>query len=208
MSKTIFWNVDTQVDFMRSSGRLYVPGAETLEENLAKLTRLAEKQNIQVINTEDWHTEKTNEISKNPDYINTFGEHCMAGTSGAEYIPTTKPDKPYIVDYDKGFDRKDIIDSRNIIIRKDAFDVFKGNPNTKSIVDIINPNRVFVYGVATNFCVDYAVMGLAKKAEVYVVKDAIKEIPLPGEPEKTFKKWEDEKVKFITTNEMLKLYES
>ena len=34
----IFWDVDTQVDFMLPGGKLYVPGAEKLIPNLKRLT--------------------------------------------------------------------------------------------------------------------------------------------------------------------------
>ena len=36
--KTIFYDVDTQNDFMKEDGALYVPGAESIKENLEKLT--------------------------------------------------------------------------------------------------------------------------------------------------------------------------
>jgi nicotinamidase/pyrazinamidase len=207
--KTIFWNVDTQYDFMRTNGKLYVPGAETIEGNLEKLTKLAEKNNFQVINTGDWHTKETKEISDKPDFINTFGEHCMANSSGAEYISATKPKDPYIINYNqKELDKKEVIDSRNLVIRKDSFDVFKGNPYTEKIIETIRPDRVIVYGVATNFCVDYAVTGLKEKGiEVYVVSDAIKEIPLKEEPKKTFDKWLSHDIKLLSTNQVMEMYQ-
>jgi len=34
----LFWDVDTQVDFMRADGKLYVPEAESLVPNLKRLT--------------------------------------------------------------------------------------------------------------------------------------------------------------------------
>lgn len=33
-SRLLFWDVDTQFDFMHPAGKLYVPGAETIIENL------------------------------------------------------------------------------------------------------------------------------------------------------------------------------
>ncbi len=42
----IFWNVDTQYDFMRPDGKLYVQDAEQIEPNLEYLTRLAAERNI------------------------------------------------------------------------------------------------------------------------------------------------------------------
>src|SRR5579871_1026051 len=39
--KVIFWEVDTQADFMLPGGKLYVPGAERLLPNIRKLTDAA-----------------------------------------------------------------------------------------------------------------------------------------------------------------------
>lgn len=211
--KTIFWNVDTQYDFMRDDesfkGKLAVPNAREIEENLETITRTAESYRKKVINTADWHDENTEEISDNPDYINTFPEHCMKSTRGAEYIPATKPIGPAIVDWDEKTLNKSMIESkRNIVIRKDKFDAFTGNPHTKDIIDIINPDRVIVYGVATNYCVKYAVQGLMDyvkkdggKLEVMVVEDAIKEIP--NEPiDRLINYWKDNNVTLIKTKEL------
>jgi nicotinamidase/pyrazinamidase len=211
--KTIFWNVDTQYDFMRSDdsfkGRLAVPDAREIESNLEIITKTAENYRKTVINTADWHDVHTEEISDTPDYINKFPEHCMKNTTGANYVPATKPVNPVIVDWDKKyFDRDAVKNNRNIVIRKDKFDAFTGNPHSKDIVNKIKPDKVIVYGVATNYCVKYAVQGLidyrkndGRKLEVMVVEDAIKEIP--NEPkEQTINYWKDNGVKMIQTKEL------
>lgn len=181
--KTIFWNVDTQYDFMRDDasfkGNLPIPLARGIEQNLADLTLIAKENKIQVVNTADWHNEKSEEISENPDFIKTFPKHCLMNTKGAEFVPATTPENPYKVDWQKKeFDENEILLRRNIILYKDKFDVFAGNPNTEKILEIIKPDRAIVYGVATNVCVDFAVRGLLeRKIEVYVPLDAIKELP-------------------------------
>lgn len=81
--KPIFWNVDTQFDFMRPEGKLYVQDAYKIEPNLEKLTSLAGEMNIVVVNTADWHNKNSREISDKPDWQKTFPEHCMAGSEGA-----------------------------------------------------------------------------------------------------------------------------
>lgn len=177
--KTIAWNVDTQYDFMRADGKLYVQDAEKIEENLEKLTKLFRNNDITIVNTGDWHNENTAEISANPDYINTFPEHCMQNTFGAEYVNATKPSNALYVDWqDKSVDLEAIAGAKEIVLYKDMFDVFTGNPHTESVLEKLNPERLIVYGVATNVCVDYAVKGhLARGTNVYVVEDAIKALP-------------------------------
>jgi nicotinamidase/pyrazinamidase len=207
-NEVLFWNVDTQYDFMRRGGGLYVSNAESIEGNLERLTKHAYENNIRVINTADKHDKNTKEISSNPDYVDTFPAHCMQGTLGAEYIPATKPLNPYIIEWsDDSVDKEALISSRNIIIHKDALSTFTGNKHTGDIVDFLLPKSVMVYGVATNFCVDYAVRGLLDKGlAVYVVSDAIKEVPLHGEPDATISRWESIGVKMITTEEVIDKY--
>ncbi len=179
---TLFWNVDTQEDFIDQAGKLYVQGAEEIRPVLKQITDFAKSERIRVINTCDYHHINSNELSSIPDYETTFPQHCLAGSSGAEFISETQPESPLLIDWDSElaifaeFDDPERF--RNIVIRKDAFDVFAGNPYTDKIVQILHPDQVFVYGVTTNVCVDKAVIGLSDRGiKVYVFGDAIKELP-------------------------------
>jgi len=203
----IFWNIDTLNDFVEPSGKLYVPGTETIKEVLGKLTQLAKSKSIRVVNSCDYHSIHSAEISDNPDYIHTFPQHCIAGTPGANFIVETTPEDPVIFDYDKKYViNRDfhnlLLKERNFMIRKDDFDVFKGNPITEEIVKILDPDIIVAYGVYTNVCVDYVVSGLANRGyKVYVIEDAIKElpdIPLP------FDSWKLKGVEMISYHELEK----
>jgi nicotinamidase/pyrazinamidase len=180
--KILFWNVDTQEDFIDPGGKLYVKGAETIRPILKAITEFAKAGGIRVINTCDYHQINAAEISTNPDFITHFPPHCMAGTAGAHFITETDPETPAVIDWDSELaiisEFDDAVRFRNIVLRKDAFDVFAGNPQTEKIVQIINPDCVFVYGVTTNICVDKVVVGLSERGfKVYVLEDAIKELP-------------------------------
>jgi nicotinamidase/pyrazinamidase len=130
----------------------------------------------------------------------------MAGSSGAEFISETLPESPLLIDWDSElaifaeFDDPERF--RNIVIRKDAFDVFAGNPNAEKVVKILQPDQVFVYGVTTNVCVDKAVMGLSERGiKVFVLKDAIKELPnLPLH----FDVWKDAGIEMISFKDVEK----
>lgn len=198
-NKILFWNVDTQYDFINPNGKLYVKGAEEIKAKLETLSLLAEKNNIKVINTSDYHSADDDEISNNPDFINTFPSHCIAKSPGAEFIVETKPKDDFIeLLHDKEYSAEEIKNiclHRNIIIRKNKFDVFTGNIHTSKILDILKPEKIYVYGVSTNVCVDWAVKGLAKKKiEIIVINDAIKELPNISLP---FKDWDKLSVKRI-----------
>ena len=69
--KTVFFDVDTQLDFLYPSGALYVPGAERIVETVARLNRLAPT----LISTMDAHSEDDPEFRIYPP-------HCIAGTLG------------------------------------------------------------------------------------------------------------------------------
>ncbi|MGV8087139.1 MAG: cysteine hydrolase family protein [Candidatus Woesearchaeota archaeon] len=217
--KIIFWNVDTAYDFMRNDadhkGALYVSGAESIEQNLEKLTSIAEDQDLKVINTADWHTMNDLEISLNPDFKKTYPPHCMKETKGAQYISATNPKNPYIIDWQNGIlDESRILSSRNIVLYKNDFNAFKGNSYTSKVLDIVtNKNDViFVYGVATNVCVNYAVEELVKRnREVYVISDAVKELPaeIAEIPlEKILNSWQEKGVKFIKTKDIPRFLEN
>lgn len=197
--KTLFWNVDTQEDFIAQSGKLYVKGAEAIRPVLKQITDFAKAKGIRVINTCDYHHINSEELSSIPDFETSFPPHCLAGTSGADFISETLPESPLLIDWDHDLaifaEFDDPEQSRNIVIRKDAFDVFAGNPHAEKIVQILSPDQVFVYGVTTNVCVDKAAMGLAARGiKVYVFEDAIRELPNLPLP---FKTWQVHGIELI-----------
>jgi len=207
--KTIFWCVDAQKDFMNKEGKLYVQGAEEIKPNLKKITNYAKKNKIKVVCTGDSHTSISKEISKFPDFKTTFPDHCMAGDEGTQFIPEVIPSITdcTTIDYTAAeFPIEALIESRNVILYKDHFNIFNedaGNPWALNILGLFNPETVIVYGVATNVCVDYAVLGLIEDlCTVIVIKDAIKE--LPGcDLEVIYKKWREAGAKLITTDTLL-----
>lgn len=202
----IFWNVDTQYDFMRKNGALYVQGAEKIERNLRKLTNLAKDLSIKVINTADWHTEESEELSGKPDFIKTFPKHCMQNTLGAQYIPATAPENPFIMNWmQAAYDPAMVLHNRNLVLYKDKFDVFSGTPHANKVVELLQPKKAIVYGVATNVCVNDAVLGLLeRKVQVYVPTDAIKELPNLPLPYQT---WKDKGAILTTTRDVQKMLE-
>jgi nicotinamidase/pyrazinamidase len=201
----LFWNVDTQNDFVDPSGKLYVKDAELLKPVWAELTKFAQRHKIKVINTADYHYIHSKEIDEAPDFETTFPSHCLAGTTGAEFIKETNPTEPIIFDWDKTYDimasSVDLPNYRNIVIRKDAFDVFSGNKITESLLLLLKPEVVVVYGVTTNICVDHALKGLKKHVKkVVVLTDAIKEIPGLPLP---FNSWKKMGIKMLTFKELI-----
>ncbi|WP_321346172.1 isochorismatase family cysteine hydrolase [uncultured Draconibacterium sp.] len=200
-NKLIFWNVDTQVDFVEPQGKLYVQGAEKIKPLWQQITDFAKQKNIKVVNTADFHYPESAELSDDPDFVNTFPQHCMANTPGAEYVAETQPEDAVEFGWAKDYDNFDAVKSaRNTVIRKDAFDVFSGNPYTDTILQVLSPETVVVYGVTTNVCVNDAVIGLSKRVKrVIVILDAIKELPNIPLP---FGEWKRLGVEMMTFEEL------
>ncbi len=211
--RPVFMAVDCQNDFMNPEGKLYINDAEKIKENLSILTKLAKDLSIRVVTTADWHNPKCEEFSSNPDGIKTFPPHCIAASKGAGFIPEVEPldisDRkkvPYIVSWSsKTFDKIRIKKSRNIVIQKDTFDVWAGNPLTGSVFKILVPSMVIVYGVAADVCVKFAIAGLLKENyTVAVVKDAIKEINHRKLP-KLLESWSKAGVQLYSTLEIAQM---
>jgi len=154
--KTVFFDIDTQIDFLYPAGALYVPGAEKLLGTLADLNRRAPL----VISTMCTHSEDDPEFKVYP-------HHCVAGTVGQQ--------KPVILLREK----RAAIPSRadgveQIILEKQELDCFS-NPLLMPLLGELNADRYVVYGVVTEICVKFAAFGLLKTGKrVEIVKDAVK----------------------------------
>ncbi len=175
----LFWDVDTQFDFMRPEGRLCVPGAETIIDTISEVRRFALDHGFSILADVDWHRRDNPEISDTPDFQETFPPHCMAGEPGSErvgYLGTRPIDTVPVEEMDTA-DLRGLVQKEpfHVVIRKQSLSVFD-NPNTDKLLDLIRPERVVVFGVALDFCVSYVVDGLAKRpgVEVVLLKDAVK----------------------------------
>ncbi|MDH3743932.1 MAG: cysteine hydrolase [Acidobacteriota bacterium] len=205
-SPIIFWDVDTQTDFMMPDGNLYVPGADELLDNLDRLTRAAAEHDIPIVASADDHRSEDEEISNEPDFAVTFPPHCMHGTPGAERVDATRQD--WTVDL--GAEAEDETELRTkidaarpvVLLRKNSLDVFS-NPNTETVLYLLDPVRVVVYGVATDFCNRAAVEGLLERDfAVTLVTDAVQGID-PERSRDLLADWQSRGVDLRTTDELL-----
>jgi len=205
--KILFMCVDAQKDFINKDGALSVKGAEKIKPALNNLIQLAVKIDngmnnyATIIYTGDKHNKSSKEISDHPNLVDgTFLPHCMDNTDGMNFIDEVYPFNPIIIDwYYNTIDDIAIEFASEIIIYKDDFDVFQGNKHTNNILKIVNPSIVFVFGVATNICVNAAMVGLAKRGyEVCLVIDAVKELPGISLDE-VIQEWKKYRIKYIST---------
>src|SRR5437899_9152641 len=87
MARVIFWDVDTQYDFMHADGKLYVPEAERIITNLQRLTNYAHGHGIRIVASADDHVMGHPEISDSPDWQSTFAAHYTRHPPRQEKIP-------------------------------------------------------------------------------------------------------------------------
>lgn len=206
---TICWDVDTQLDFMMASGKLSVPGAEAIIPNLQKLTDWAHRTGIRIVASADDHDIGHAEITDTPDWKTTFPAHCMRGTPGQLKLAVTALHNPLIlqpVPLDPALVAASIrIHRGDILLNKPGTDVFRWNPNAATVLAALAPERIIVYGVATDFCTRLAIDGLARlrpTAKLIIVTDAIRGIDDTAS-RALVTSWRDEGHTLATTAEVI-----
>jgi len=162
----IFWDVDTQVDFMAPGGKLYIPGAETIIPTLAKLTSWAASHQVLVVADVDAHQPDEEEFSLYPP-------HCLAGTPGQKKIPETTLSPQFFITNRPKAELPEVERYRQIVIEKQTIDVFT-NPNIEAFLAQMGKPEIVLYGVVTEICVAAATRGLLDRGYgVTVIEDAI-----------------------------------
>ncbi len=156
---TVFFDVDTQLDFICPAGALAVDRAENIIEKLSELTRFAASKHLQIVSTVDAHSEDDPEFK-------IWKPHCVVGTAGQQKLACTLltgADPPQII-----FEKKEI--------------EFFENPRLRPLLDNLKADRYVVYGVVTEYCVRSAALGLLKTgAKVELVTDAIQSLSSSAE---------------------------
>ncbi len=170
MSNLLFWDVDTQVDFMHPEGKLYVPGAEKIIDNARRLTDFAAQRGIPIIASTDAHLESDPEFRDYPP-------HCLAGTPGQKKVSGTVLANHYVIPNRKVDLPGNLSAYAQIIIEKQAIDVFT-NPNIGEVLQRFGGGReIVLYGVVTEICVNHAARGLIQRGcRVHLVRDAIQHL--------------------------------
>ena len=165
--RIVFVDVDTQVDFLFPAGALYVPGAEQIVPAIEQLNRFAAARGNAVISTVDAHAEDDPEFKIWPP-------HCVVETAGQAKAQRTLLDKRIVVPNAPGEIRTEGVPQ--IVLEKQSTDSLS-NVNFGEILAGLNADRYVVYGVATDYCVRTAAMGLLKTGKpVSVVTTAVRAI--------------------------------
>jgi nicotinamidase/pyrazinamidase len=167
-SNIIFWEVDTQADFMLPGGKLYVPGAERLLPNIRKLTDAARQGRVFLVSHGCFH------IKDDPEF-KMFPPHCIKGTPGSAVVPealtqtvVTVPNEPTAAL------PRDLMQYQQILLEKQTLDIFESRHAGELVKRLGDDTEFVVFGVVTEYCVRLAAKGLLERGHrVSIVRDAI-----------------------------------
>jgi nicotinamidase/pyrazinamidase len=195
----IFWEVDTQADFMLPDGKLYVPGAERLLPNIRRLTDAARQGRVFLVSHGCFHAQDDPEFQ-------TFPPHCIRGTTGSAYVPEALTEKVITVPNEPSASLpRDLSQYQQILLEKQTLDIFQSRHADELVKQLGDAAEFVVFGVVTEYCVRFAAKGLLDRGRrVSVVKDAIETLKAE-DGERSVAELEALGAKFITTEQALAL---
>jgi len=164
--------VDVQKDFCRG-GALPVPEGEKIVPVLNRYIEKFSEAGALIVATRDWHP--SNHISFKK-YGGTWPPHCVQETPGADFHPNLKlPKEAKIV-------------SKATSADKEAYSGFDGTDLERKLKKT-GIRRVFVGGLATDYCVKSTVLdALSLGFEAVLLLDAIKGVDVnPGDSERAIR---------------------
>jgi nicotinamidase/pyrazinamidase len=198
--KRVLWDVDTQVDFVLPHGKLYVPGAEEALPAMAQLVAAAREAGVPHVASADDHELSDPEISEHPDFVALWPPHCLRGTPGTLRPPETLQADPVVLgetEVDGSW-----LQGREFLLLKKAYDPFT-NPNADRVLDLLDPQEIVLFGVATDVCNDATIRALLSRGRrVTFVEDASRGLD-EGRTAACLAAWRDGGVRFATSAEVL-----
>ena len=163
-----------------------------------------------VIASQDWHPNNqvsfaSNHPGKKPYDVIQLGkltqvlwpDHCVIGTRGADFHPDLKKEKFHLI-VRKGSNPS--VDSYSTFLENDK----KTKTGLDGYLKAVNPGRLFLCGLATDYCVFYSAMDAVSFGfKTYVIIDACRGIDVPeNNIERSIRAMKDAKVKIITSSEI------
>jgi nicotinamidase/pyrazinamidase len=164
----VFVDIDTQRDFLDPEGALYVRGSEAITPNLTRLIDFARTRGVPVLASACAHS------ADDPEFA-VFPPHCLIGTPGQGRIAATAwPGSLVVPPNGRGPDAI----PPHLTLNKRAYDLFS-HPDADRVAALYaRDDPIFVvFGVATDYCVKAAVLGLRGRGyRVALVVDAIRAV--------------------------------
>jgi nicotinamidase-related amidase len=174
--QTIFYDVNTQRDFILHDGKFHIEGAEKIVPVWKELTDLARDQKVRVVCSIDCHVPGDSQLKS---WGGPYPDHCMAGTPGQQKIDETAPLNPLMLENREYTpdEIKQVLDHQGeIVFQRQQFEKLADNAHLSAILRLVlRPFQdIVMYGVYTESCVDReisALIGVGPK--LHIVTDAI-----------------------------------
>jgi nicotinamidase/pyrazinamidase len=154
--------IDVQNDFC-PGGALPVPEGDRVVEPLNRAAKLFATAKLPVVASRDWHPAVTSHFSA---YGGIWPSHCIQGSRGAEFHPQLELPQGCLM-ISKGFETD-----------ADSYSAFDGRlPDGRNLQELLaglGVARLYVGGLATDYCVKESVLAALKAGlQVVVLEDAI-----------------------------------
>jgi nicotinamidase/pyrazinamidase len=165
--------VDVQNDFC-PGGALAVADGDRVVPALNRYIERFEESALPIFATRDWHPEKTRHFKA---YGGLWPPHCIQGTKGAEFRS------------DLRLPRGAVVVSAGMAADEEGYSGFDGRDERgRALADLLRlggVERIFVGGLATDYCVKHTVLdGLKQGFKVVLLEDASRGVNLkPGDAE-------------------------
>lgn len=138
--------VDVQNDFCEG-GALAVTGGAAVANHVSAYLRDHRADYVAVVATRDWHIDPSAHFAAQPDYVNTWPAHCVAGTAGAAFHPGLDSVVDFVAQVDA------IVSKGNYTA---AYSGFEGSTDTGESLSAYLRGRgitdIDVVGIATDHC--------------------------------------------------------
>jgi nicotinamidase/pyrazinamidase len=180
--------VDVQNDFC-PGGSLAVPEGDKVAGVLSRMAKAFQAKGSPVFATQDWHTPGHSSFKESGG---PWPAHCVQGTRGAEFHPDLRLPADTVV-VKKGSDPK-----------VDAYSGFLDSDLEQQLRDK-GVERVFVGGLATDYCVLNTVLDALKKGfETHLLVDATAAVDVnSGDGQRAIEKMRDAGAKVLNAKELL-----
>ncbi len=144
MTRALFI-VDVQNDFTEG-GALAVAGGDAVAEGITRFLVARAADYALIVASRDWHDgegDNGGHFSDEPDFVDSWPVHCVAGTPGA--------------DYDPGLDTTAVTHHVTKGQGRPAYSLFEGATDAgESVAELLTAHGVIdvdVTGIATDYCV-------------------------------------------------------
>ncbi len=166
MTRALFI-VDVQNDFTEG-GALGVDGGDAVAEGVTAYLAAHAAEYAVIVASRDWHDADGDNgghfATGEPDYVDTWPVHCVAGTPGAEYDP--------------GLDTSTVTHHVKKGQGRPAYSLFEGaTDDGQTVADLLTARGVVdvdVAGVATDYCVRASALdAIAHGRHVRILTDLV-----------------------------------